>query len=418
MITCSIFRGGQGRFITVGDYTTHRRLDAARAPQHLRLPTGRGRREHRRRLPAQLPRAPRRRAHASPTARWPPIPIRYLGRAIERYSLFGEVQAPLLPARNGSRAGCAVSIRTSRCATSRPDSSAEANVAPTFALKARLAGGLAFRGSVSTSSRYPTPQLSRVTPGGPEFNRPTTAGIDFRQRLRSGAETDLRRCRSRISSTPISGPRTLSRRPRACVWRGGGEHRFRVGTRLRRDAQGQRTRHPRRADDPQPRTPFSRSRVSPDGSRRGRRRRHGEISRDAARSIPRGAARTIGTPRSTTRGPSFSAEPSRPMVGCIYYTRYDHLLMRPASPSIDELSQPRRSPPTNLLRYRAKFGAELVGERRGASGLDGHYFHSRVLPRFAMGRNRGAIASAPTGSSTCLRAGFALRPLRAGCPTA
>lgn len=62
----------------------------------------------------------------------------------------------------------------------------------------------------------------------------------------------------------------------------------------------------------------------------------------------------------------------------IYYTRYDHLLV-PGAPSIDELTHPEGAA-NNLLRYSANFGAGWSGKSWGF-GLDGHYFHSRVLPR-------------------------------------
>jgi hypothetical protein len=61
----------------------------------------------------------------------------------------------------------------------------------------------------------------------------------------------------------------------------------------------------------------------------------------------------------------------------LYFTRYDHLLMRGAN-VVDELNHPEVGS-SSLLRYRAKFGTSWSNHNFGF-GLDGHYFHSRILP--------------------------------------
>lgn len=81
------------------------------------------------------------------------------GRTIERVSLFGELQAPLI-----ARDRLPSWIRTletdlaARYITA--DTSAESNLAPTIALKLGLPNGLTFRGSFTTSNRFPTPFMS------------------------------------------------------------------------------------------------------------------------------------------------------------------------------------------------------------------------------------------------------------------
>jgi hypothetical protein len=50
----------------------------------------------------------------------------------------------------------------------------------------------------------------------------------------------------------------------------------------------------------------------------------------------------------------------------------------PNSPAVDELSQPDASFP-GILKLRANFGAGWSNKRFGA-GVDGRYFHSRILP--------------------------------------
>jgi len=61
----------------------------------------------------------------------------------------------------------------------------------------------------------------------------------------------------------------------------------------------------------------------------------------------------------------------------VYFQRYERQIL-PQSPMVDELGAPDGSIP-GLLRYRANFGAGWSNHLYGF-GLDGHYFHSRVLP--------------------------------------
>lgn len=59
------------------------------------------------------------------------------------------------------------------------------------------------------------------------------------------------------------------------------------------------------------------------------------------------------------------------------FSRYDHLLLRGTN-VVDELRHPEGAS-SNLLKYRANFGTGWSNHAWGL-GLDGHYFHSRVLP--------------------------------------
>jgi hypothetical protein len=60
----------------------------------------------------------------------------------------------------------------------------------------------------------------------------------------------------------------------------------------------------------------------------------------------------------------------------LYFSRYEHLLLQDAK-VIDELNQPEGA--SSVLRYRSKFGLSWSNRAFGL-GIDGHYFHSRVLP--------------------------------------
>ena len=97
--------------------------------------------------------------------------MRWDSRTLTRYSFFGELRAPLYPVKRLPgwlhRVEGDLALRYVAAGTKR-----ESNFAPTYGMKVALAGGVSLRGSVSTSNRYPTPQLSRPlatpseTPGG------------------------------------------------------------------------------------------------------------------------------------------------------------------------------------------------------------------------------------------------------------
>jgi iron complex outermembrane recepter protein len=59
------------------------------------------------------------------------------------------------------------------------------------------------------------------------------------------------------------------------------------------------------------------------------------------------------------------------------FTRYQRLLV-PGAAIVDELNAPEGAS-ANLLKYRGKFGAGWSNRTFGV-GVDGHYYHSRILP--------------------------------------
>src|SRR5207248_6756869 len=85
-------------------------------------------------------------------------PTEWSGRTLQQYSVFGETRAPLVPERwlpswlRTAEADIAVRYVVS-------DNARESNIAPTYALKLVFAGGVALRGSFTTSNRVPTPHL-------------------------------------------------------------------------------------------------------------------------------------------------------------------------------------------------------------------------------------------------------------------
>ncbi len=153
-----IYHGGPGRFVTLGDYHT---LEGAARLTHeaLPLPTGEGTlnlgADYRLNRLAPYTSSPRF-ADGTPAAEIE----QWSGRTLERISVFGEIQAPLVPARMLPRA-----IRSFETDTAVryivSTQSNETNLAPTFGLKVDLRSGLSFRASYTTSNRFPNPVMSR-----------------------------------------------------------------------------------------------------------------------------------------------------------------------------------------------------------------------------------------------------------------
>jgi len=172
-----LYRGGRDRFVTLGDYQT---FDGAirLTNQALLLPTGRGTLA----LGADL-RRNRLAPHVDTTVFADGTPagaaVAWSGRTLDRYSFFGELQAPLLPARwlPGWIRGIETDLGARYVAA---DTGAEANLAPAGGVKIDFVHGLALRGSIATANRFPTPYMgSRTrlsddpTPGAGPIEYPT-----------------------------------------------------------------------------------------------------------------------------------------------------------------------------------------------------------------------------------------------------
>jgi outer membrane receptor protein involved in Fe transport len=155
-----VYRGGYGRFVTIGNYET---LDLAlrTTDESLPLPTGTGvvnvgtdfRRNH-------LAKYNEDYRYADGTLAGDPL--HWGARTLSRYSFFGEFQAPLYPAQKLPRWLRRVQGDLGLRYVAAADSK-ESNFAPTYATKVALTNGLSLRASVTTSNRFPTPQMNRLT---------------------------------------------------------------------------------------------------------------------------------------------------------------------------------------------------------------------------------------------------------------
>lgn len=364
-----IYRNGRGRFVTLGDYDT---LDAAVrvTNQQLPLPTGRS---------TLLVGADYRRNHLADYAENPEYgdgspagePVRRSGRTLRRYSFFAELQAPLLPVGKLPRGFRTVEADLAARYVAA-DSSREANLAPTVGLKVDFAGGFTLRGSSTISKRFPTPQMSLPVQG------PGGGGGGINQEL---VFDPLRNAQYPVQAdeavNPGLFPESAVTQTAGLIWQQGVSHHFRVAldfvdTRktneiLFLDAQklvnveaafpGRVIRAPLAPGDP--------------GT-------VGLITRVITGSVN----------ASWRHSQNWSAALDYAWTGClggtlelrsrlVWFTRYDQQLFS-TQPVVDQLFHPDGVFP-GLLRYRANLGANWSNQHYSL-GLDGQYFHSRLLP--------------------------------------
>jgi len=357
-----VYRGGAGRFVTVGDYDT---LDAAirLANRSLALPTGSGalnvgadyRRTH-------LANYTDNRVYADGSPAATPIP--WSGRTLERVSVFGEVQAPLLPAARLPRWLPALegelALRYIAAATTR-----ETNVAPTFGLKADFLGGFSFRGSLTTSNRVPTPQMSLpvAQPGGIPGSNLTPINDPVRHEGYDVQADD--------APNPNLRPEAAVTQTAGVIFQRGKSRRFRaaidfVDTRKTNEVEVLY------AQDVVNLEALFPSRVVRNPATTGRIQSVVTGAVNVASRHSQNWKLSLGGTWGDCLGGSLEG-----YATVLYFQRYDRRIF-PTSPMVDELAAPDSGSP-GLLRYRANFGASWANRDFGF-GVDGHYFHARILP--------------------------------------
>jgi len=368
------YYGGPGRFVTFGNYDA---LDSALriSNQTLHLPTGRGivnfggdyRRNHL---------APYTSEQRYGDGSLVDFPVRLSGRTLQRVSAFGELQAPLVPVRwlpDWIREiQTDVAVRYVAASSDK-----ETNTAPTGGLKVDFADGFSLRGTVATSNRLPPPNLSgkATTQSGP-----IVGGGD----VSFSTINDPARNNETNNKVLVSDALNPNLRPEAAVtwttglmFRRGQVHQFRAiidfaDTRK----SGELT--------------YLRAQSIVD---------HESLFPGRALRAPAGPGDPNGVGPVTSiytgvfnlayrHSQNWSTSLDYAWTECLggrlelygrwlYYPRYD-LQLLPATPVTDELAQPDGFAP-QLLRHRVNFGTGW-SNRDYSFGVDGHYFHSRVLP--------------------------------------
>jgi hypothetical protein len=363
-----VYLGGRDRYVTLGDYDT---LDGAvrLANQSVHFPTGPGavnlgadyRRNHLARYTEEL-------RYADGTLADTPVP--WSGRTLERYSAFGEVQGPLVPAARLPRWIRAfeadLSVRYVASANAK-----ESNTAPTVGLRLETAPGLTFRGSLTTSSRIPTPQMSlRLATGGGGGGANFKPVFDPRRNETYSVQVN------QDQNPPLVAEDSVTQTT-GVVYLRGKVHR------LRASLDFVDTRKSNEVIVLEPQNVVDLETVLPDRLQRAPLTASDAHAAGLITSLITGAINT-----DSRHSQNWNAALNYTWTECaggtlelhgrfVWYQRYDRRLFA-ASPVVDELGAPDGL--TNaVLKYRANLGAGW-SNRTGGFGLDGHYFHSRTLP--------------------------------------
>lgn len=361
--------GEKDRFVTLGDYAT---LDAAARVTNQSLPSPTGTAsvalgtDYR---ITQLQDYTDESRYADGTLTAPPL--HWEGRTLERVSLFGELQAPLVPAAwlphwvRGIETNLALRYVTSSIAR-------EANLAPTYGLKIDFAGGLSARGSFTTANRYPTSAMSRPVltggGGGPGVNYAFI--YDPARNENYNTETEEDRDPNLATESAVTQTAGL-------IFQRGETHRLRLAL----DFVDTRKTNELIFLDPQ-------MVINLDAIFSGRITRSAALPGDPY-PVGRISSLLTGLVNSSWRhSQNWNASLDYAWNDCaggtlelygrmVYFQRYDRQVLA-NSAVVDELRTPSGSA-SGLMRYRANFGAGWANRRIGF-GLDGHYYHSRILP--------------------------------------
>lgn len=369
----AVYYGGRGKFVTLGDYDT---IDAALrvTNRKLTLPTG---------ASTVNFGGDYRRSHISPYLQefrfgdgtLAEDPIQWTGRTLQRYSAFGEIQTPLLPEKwlpkwlHKVETDLAVRYIAA-------DSAAETNVAPTLALKVDLIGNFSIRGSLTTSSRFPTPQMSQPlnAKGGTggsgsdtlsEITDPKRGNEKYRVLTQELTDTGL--------STEDSVTQTAG-----VVWQHGKTHRLRVALDFvdtRKVNEIIAVTSGQDVIDLETYFPTHVIRANP--------------APDDPNAVGKATTLLTGIFNLSSRhSQNWNTSVDYVWTNCaggaleayahwLYFQTYKRSLVE-GSAVTDELSHPDATA-SSLLRQRVNFGGGWSNPNLGF-GVDGHYFSPRVLP--------------------------------------
>jgi outer membrane receptor protein involved in Fe transport len=369
------YYGARDRFVTLGDYTT---LDAALriTNQNLLLPTGRTtvsfgtdfRENH-------ISAYAGRRVYGDGSLAETPAPTG--ARSVERISLFGEIQTPLLPAR--WLPSFIREIKTEIAARYvAADTSQESNLAPTGGLKLDLIGGFSLRATVATSNRLPAPVLSRAV-AAPAVDAGSGGGEMSYVRItdpRRGNETNEFVTASELINTALRPESTVTR-TLGIVYQRGHVHRFRASLDL---ADTRKSGELQFLDE--------QSIVNFESLFPGRVTRAAALPGEAAGRVQSVLTGTFNLAYRESQ--NWNAALDYAWTQCLggrldlyarwlMFQRFETQLL-PGSAPVDQLTTPDGVTP-GLLRHRVNFGAGWSSPVFGF-GVDGHYFHSRMLPTY------------------------------------
>ncbi len=362
--------GTPGSFVTLGNYQA---LDAAFrvTNQALQLPTGLSAvnfgGDYRRNTLASYT-DQRTYGDGSPAGN----PDVWFGRTLQRLSAFGELQAPLLPQKwlpswlRSLDGDIAMRYITARSAK-------ESYLAPTYGVKLDFVGGLSFRSSITSSSRYSTPYLSRLagSTGG------SSGGVNSVRIADPRRNNETYDALEKESIGFDLNPENAVTQTAGLIFQHGKIHRLRasldffdttkVNELVMLDAQ--------HLVDLEPYFPLRVTRTAP--------------APGGTYSVGRVVSVTPGNVNFASRHSQnwnlfLNYSWSQCFGGTIqvngqlvYFQRYDRTKLS-GDPVVNELSHPDGTA-ANLLKYRATLSAGWSNPDYGF-GLEGHYYHRRILP--------------------------------------
>jgi iron complex outermembrane receptor protein len=366
-----IYYGGPGQFVTLGDYETFEGT-VRLTNESLPLPTGAGTvnlgTDYRLGRLAPYLQEPRF-ADGTPA----PEIIPWSGRTLERISLFGELQGPLWPAKKLPHplVGAELDLGLRYIVSTQSN---ETSFAPTIGLKLDFAGGFAFRGSYTTSNRFPTPIMSRPLASG-SGGGSTSDTTPITDPARNNEQYEVE---ATLAVNPNVRPENAATQSFGVIWQRGKIHRVRasldfadtrktnefitLGAQTLVDLEEFYPDRVLRQTPPPPGTPAAPPRIT---------------------TILTGPANAANR---HSQNWSFAGEYSwREFAGgsldlrarWVHFQRYD-LQREPGGPVVDELDEPSGLA-NQLLRDRLTFGAGWSQPLYGF-GVDAHYLGRRQLP--------------------------------------
>jgi iron complex outermembrane receptor protein len=369
-----IYYGARGRFVTLGDYDT---FDSALriTDTSLRLPTGVstlvfGGDYRLARLGTYVDEL----SYGDGTLVAPPA--EWVGRTLQRISAFGELQAPLLPAKWLPKWVKGISTDLAARYTAS-DIAYEANLAPTGALKIDFAGGLSLRATYATSNRFPPPVFStlRLTSTSSSFGIGTVVPENVFDPLRHDQSEPV------LVSDAINNnlvPEAAVTQTVGAIFQRGTVHRFRASVDFVDTVTSGEEIYLNDAQQVVDLESLFPQRVVRAPLAPGDPNSVGVIT-----SVLTGTF-NLAWRHSDNWNTSLDYAWTECLGGTlegycrwIYYQSY-RLEELPTTPPVDELRHPDGSTP-GLLRQRMNFGVGWSNRAFGL-GVDGHYFYSRILP--------------------------------------
>ena len=298
----------------------------------------------------------------------------WVGRSLQRVSAFGELQAPLVPAAR--LPDWIRSIDTDIAVRyTASDLANEANTAPTGAIKVDFAGGFTLRGTYATSNTFPPPYFSALQDA---LISTTGAGTVISTKIFDPRRGDQQETVLVSDATnPNLVPEAAVTQTAGIVYQRGTVHHFRASIDfVNTVTSGQQVYlsapqvldleeyFPKRVlrAAPAPGDPFG----------------VGPINQILTGNFNLAWRHSYEWTSSLDYAWTDCLGGTLDLYGrMIYFQRYDVKTL-PNSPTVDELQAPDGTVP-GLLRIRMNFGAGWSNRSYGF-GIDGQYFHSRILP--------------------------------------